>query len=335
MLNFSNLYLWYVITPCAFLVLFYISKIAFAILFVWFKKNANYELILKPIKTPLSLLTSFLALSLARILLKISPEISEFFYTFNTVIFVLSATLFIKILASYLFFKLKENLQEKGQSAILATIPLLHKISSILIVIIGLLYILKVLGFNINAIIAAFGVGGLAIALASQKTVENLFGGVVLAVDQPIRVGDFGKFGGFLGTVIDLGLRSTKVQTNNRTIVSVPNASLSADVIENFATRDKILINQNFVLKYANSADELSYFIANLEKMLKENPEIESETARARLVKFESNGLGIEIFCYALTSDFPTFLIIQENVMLKIIEMAQKETKGFAEMLKI
>src|SRR5207248_1522615 len=98
-------------------------------------------------------------------------------------------------------------------------------------------------GYNTSTILAGLGVGGLAIALAAQKTIENLFGGVAVISDRPVFVGDFCRFGDQLGTVEDIGLRSTRIRTLDRTLVTVPNGQFSSITLENFSRRDKMLFH--------------------------------------------------------------------------------------------
>ncbi len=98
-------------------------------------------------------------------------------------------------------------------------------------------------GYNTTTLLAGLGIGGVALALASQKTIENLFGSVAVISDRPVSVGDFCKFGSSMGTVEDIGLRSTRIRTLDRTLVTVPNGSFSTMTLENFDRRDKTLFH--------------------------------------------------------------------------------------------
>ena len=129
--------------------------------------------------------------------------------------------------------------------------------AKVLIVALGLLGLLQNLGFNVSGIVAGLGLGGVALAFAAQKTVENLFGGVSLSLDRPIRVGDFCRYGSGTGTVEDVGLRSTRIRTLERTVVSVPNGQLAAIEIENFADRDRFRLFATIGVRYETSPDQL------------------------------------------------------------------------------
>ena len=146
----------------------------------------------------------------------------------------------------------------------IALARLLNKTIKAIIIIIGATFIFYMANLNLTAVITGLGVGGIAIAFAAQKTLENLFGGVMIISDQPIRVGDFCRAGEFQGIVEDIGLRSTKLRTLNRTVVSVPNGQLAMMSLENFTVRDKILFRHKFQLRYESSADQLRFVIAGI-----------------------------------------------------------------------
>src|SRR5438128_2115729 len=123
-------------------------------------------------------------------------------------------------------------------------------------------------GFNVTGLIAGLGVGGLAVALAAQKTVENLFGSVSLVADQPVRVGDVCRFGDTVGTVEDIGLRSTRVRTVDRTLVTIPNAQFSTLALENLSQRDRIPVRATLVLPQGTSAERVRQVLAALQEMI-------------------------------------------------------------------
>jgi len=199
-----------------------------------------------------------------------------------------------------------------------------------LVWIVAVLAVLAVIGFNLTTVLAGLGIGGLAIAFAAQKTLENLFGGVSVLGDEVIRVGDFCRFGDKSGTVEDISLRSTRIRTPDRSELSIPNGSLATMNIENFARRDKILFNPTFGVRYETTPDQLRYLLAELRRMLYEHPMIESESARIRLAGFDNNALNLEIFSYILTRDYNEFTAIREDLLLRIMEIVEKAGSGLA-----
>src|SRR6185503_18288046 len=133
-----------------------------------------------------------------------------------------------------------DRLRIHGRAGAVSVIPLGRRTFKIFVAIMAGIAIVQNLGYDATGILAGLGVGGLALALAAQKTVENLFGGVMLITDQPVRVGDLCRFGTRTGVVEDIGLRSTRIRTPERTVVSVPNAEFASTQIENLTLRDRM-----------------------------------------------------------------------------------------------
>ena len=205
-------------------------------------------------------------------------------------------------------FKLKQRQFSVTSSSKVSLMQLVEKVCKVLAVIAGALVILHIAGINIAAAITGLGIGGIAIAFAAQKTLENLFGGVMIISDRPIRVGDFCRAGDTLGTVENIGLRSTRIRTLKRTVVSVPNGQLAVMNLENFAVRDKIWFHHHLSLRYETTADQLRYILAEIRKMLYEHPKVESMSARVRFVGFGNSSLNLEVFAYVLETEYEPFL---------------------------
>jgi len=199
-----------------------------------------------------------------------------------------------------------------------------------LVVIVAALAIMGALGFNLTTVLAGLGIGGIAIAFAAQKTLENLFGGISVLADEVIRVGDTCRFGDQVGEVEDISLRSTRIRTPERTELSIPNGALAAMNVENLTRRDKILFNPTLRIRCETSPDQLRYLLAQLRRMLYEHVKIEHERARIRFAGIDSNGLNLEIFSYVLTRDYAEFAAIREDVLLRIMEIVDQSGSGFA-----
>jgi len=225
---------------------------------------------------------------------------------------------------------LQEFLYHKKKISIVTMLPLGRRVFKTIVVTVATLSILQTLGFNITALIAGLGVGGIAIALAAQKTLENLFGGAMLILDQPIRVGDLCGFNSQKGTIEEIGLRSTKIRTLERTLISIPNSNLSQIQIENFTARDHILFNCTLGLRHETTIDQLRYVLIELRKLLYAHPCVDNDPARVRLVKIGEFSLDIEIFAYILTSSHYDFTAMREDLLLKIIDIIQTSGTNFA-----
>lgn len=210
-------------------------------------------------------------------------------------------------------------LQHRQLGAI-SMIPLGRRVLKITVALLAIVAALQNFGFNVTGLAAGLGIGGLAIALAAQKTVENLFGGVTLIADQPVRVGDFCRFGDTEGVIEDIGLRSTRIRTLDRTVVTVPNAQFSAMALENLSRRDRILVRQTLLLKNEAGAVRVRQILESLRTMLAAQPKVDTETARARLVRIGPQGTEIEVFAYVLTTSFSEFVEHREQILLGALE---------------
>ena len=198
---------------------------------------------------PLRLMAGLGLFSLGAVLLRLSEPARDFLHGAQRgVLIVALAWLFMR-LVDIVALLLHARLERSGRTAALTVLPLGEKTVKVLVLGLSLLILLQNLGLNITGLIAGLGVGGLAVALAAQKTVENLFGGVSLIVDQPVRVGDLCRYGDKLGTVEDIGLRSTRIRSLDRTLVTVPNGAFSSMQLETFAARDRILFNPTLGLR--------------------------------------------------------------------------------------
>jgi MscS family membrane protein len=186
------------------------------------------------------------------------------------------------------------------------------------------------LGVPLYGIIAGLGVGGLAIALAAQPTIENLIGSMNLFADTPIRVGDFCKYGDQSGTVEAIGLRSARIRGVDRTLTTIPNAALAKMPIVNFTRRDKMLINAVVGLRYETTPEQLRHALVKLRETLMSHPRLDPSPARARLVGFGASSLDIELFAYVMTKDWPEFLGIREEILLRVMEIIEESGTSVA-----
>jgi MscS family membrane protein len=184
----------------------------------------------------------------------------------------------------------------------------------------GLLIGLAQLGVSVGSLIAGLGIGGLVLALAAQKTVENLFGTVSIGVDQPMREGDFVKIGDTVGTVEQIGLRSTRVRTLDRTIVTIPNGDLSNQRVESFAARDRIRLACTIGLVYDTTPRQIRDVLAAFERILLAHPKIVSDAVIVRFVKLGEWSLDIDVMTWFLTSDWNEFQTIRQEILIAFME---------------
>lgn len=186
------------------------------------------------------------------------------------------------------------------------------------------------LGIPVYGVVAGFGVGGIAIALAAQTTIENLIGGLSLFADKPFVVGDFCRYGSDEGTIESIGIRSTLVRGLDRTVTAVPNAVLARMPIVNLTRRDRTLMQSVISVRYETSPDQLRYLLVRIREMLLAHRRIHPDSARVRFVGLGACSLDIEVFAYVTTTDRQEFLAIREDVFLQIMNLVEQSGSGFA-----
>lgn len=192
-------------------------------------------------------------------------------------------------------------------------------------------------GVPVAPMAAGVGVGGLAVALAAQPTLENFIASLTLYVDKPLKVGDFCRYGddlssGFLriGTVEEIGLRSTRLRGIDRTVTTIPNADFSKLQLTNLTLRDRMLLRTTISLRYETTPEQMRFLLAKLRAMLLAHPKITQDPARVRFAAFGDYSLNVDILAYADTPDWNQFLAIQEDVFLRIFNIVEEAGTGFA-----
>ena len=176
-------------------------------------------------------------------------------------------------------------------------------------------------GMPLYGIVAGLGVGGLAVALAAQPTVENLIGGLNLFADKAIQIGDFCKYGDQAGTVEAIGIRSARIRGLDRTLTTIPNAALAKMPIVNLTLRDQMLIQTVIGLRYETSPEQLRDVLVKLRGMLLGHPRVHPDPARARFIGFGASSLDVEVFAYVTTRDWAEFLAIREDILLRVMDI--------------
>lgn len=280
----------------------------------------------KPLWMVLSVWTHWMLIIRLRL-----PLLPRHYYVITAGIFFITAiSWLIWRLLQQILRRLRQRAIYSGRTGTGSLMLLGERMLKAAIFVIAVLAILSTLGFNMSTALAGLGIGGIAVAFAAQKTLENLFGGVSILGDEVIRVGDMIKVGDRQGTVEDISLRSTRIRTLDRTELSIPNGALATANIENLSRRDKMLFNTKLGLRCETSADQLRYVLAEIRRLLYEHPKVETDGARARFVSFDASALTLEINCFILTTRTPEFSAIQEDLLLWIMDIVEASGTGFA-----
>jgi MscS family membrane protein len=212
----------------------------------------------------------------------------------------------------------------------IALAGLIGRLSQIGAVIIGALVLLDMRGINLTAVLTGLGIGGLAVAFAAQKTLENLFGGIMIISDRPIRIGDQCKIGLVEGNVLDIGLRSTRIRTPERTIVTIPNGQLSIMNVENFTLRDKYRFYHVLTLRYDTTAAQMQAVLGGIRRLFEDDPGVETPTARVNFIAIRSFSDDIEISAYIFAENPVRFYEAQEALLLKILGVVESAGAEFS-----
>lgn len=184
-------------------------------------------------------------------------------------------------------------------------------------------------GYNMSTIIAGLGVGSLAVALAAQKTLENVIGAITLYTARPVSPGDLCRFGDIVGVVEEIGLRSTMIRTLNRTMLAVPNSVFSSVEVENFSHRDRIRYYQHIELQMS-TADQLRVILGRLRELFLAHADVIQETVSIRLEKIAAATAVIRIDCGISTTDYQYYLAVTEDLNLRMIELVHNAGAVFS-----
>jgi len=220
--------------------------------------------------------------------------------------------------------RITQRLTLSGRMAERSVVSLGRRVLEVFAFIVIGLIALSALGVNVTAALAGLGIGGLAIGLGAQKTFENLLGGISILTDKALQIGDSCRIGDQRGTVEDIGLRSTQLRTEDRTVVSIPNGTVASAVLENYRQRDKILFRQTVRLRYDLAPDHIRYALQELRAVLRQNNQIEDASARVRLLRFGDVGIEVEVYAYVLVREFVEYLAIQESLLLSIVDTLER-----------
>lgn len=214
-----------------------------------------------------------------------------------------------------------------------ATISLLRvgrRCVDVLVVFVAILATLRHFGIDPTPALAGLGVGGIAVALAAQKTLENVIAGASLIFDQAVRVGDSLKMGEIAGTVDHIGLRSTRLRTLDRTIISVPNSQIANASLETLSARDKFWFHPVLTLRYETTPDQLRTILDSIRRLLTTHDSVSHESVRVRFIRLGAFSLDVDVFAYVFATDWNQFLEIQEGLLFNLSDIVSRAGTGFA-----
>lgn len=310
----------------------WLSRLVIKVLRPFAKRYANtlqahrLEMLVEPLRLLLSV-------SVFRGLLEFistSALLRDYLVKLLILLFTLGVAALVMRIVDLISDQLLSRMNTRERAVSYSVLPLGVRFVKICIFCLAILSVLAAWGYNTNTILAGLGVGGLAVALAAQKTIENLFGGISVITDRPVLVGDLCQFGGQMGTVEDIGLRSTRIRTNDRTVVTVPNSSFSTMTLENYSRRDRLWFHPTLQLRRETTSGQVREMMDLLDKMLREHPMIDVGGVPIRFTKIGDQSLQLEIFAYVRTSDGDEFLKVQTELLLRFLDASAERGIGFA-----
>ena len=211
-------------------------------------------------------------------------------------------------------------------------VSLLGRVFKIVVGLVLVLVLLTRAGVNVSALVAGLGIGGVALALAAQKTLSDLFGGLSIVMRGAVRVGDFCEIAGITGTVEDIGTSSLSLRTLGRSMVSIPNSKVAEANLDNYSMRDQFWLRQVFTLRFDTPYTVLKTVLEKIEQLLLSHAEIDKTSARARLINLTPSGPQIEVFAYFRRpgADWAVFLVEQEKLLLQMIRIVEEAGSSLA-----
>ena len=218
------------------------------------------------------------------------------------------------------FKKIVEETESKSDDQLL---PIFIKTLKGIVMIGGLLYVLSLLGVDVTALLAGLSIGGLALALAAQDSVKNLIGSVMIYIDKPFKIGDFIKSGDILGTVEEIGFRSSRIRTVDTTLITVPNGSLVDMVVDNLGALKMRRLNTTIGLAYYTPPHLIEAFITGLKQIKDTHPMTNNESFIIHLSEMNASSIDVLFIVYFNTTDYMQFLQYKEDVILAILRLAE------------
>ena len=202
-------------------------------------------------------------------------------------------------------------------------VPTLRKALKTFVAVVVFVVVVQNLGYSVSGLLGALGVGGLAVALAAKDTLANLFGGVTILVDRPFKSGDWITLSGADGVVEEVGLRSTRIRTFAKTLVSIPNSVLANATVENHSLMPKRRIKLSVGVTYDASPDQMREAIRRIEAYLRDNSEINQEFLMVKFTDFGASSLDILVYCFTVTTDWVKHLQARQDVQLSIMDILE------------
>lgn len=279
--------------------------------------------IVRELRNPLSLGLMLGVWQLSLAFIQLSPETRDTMHDIGRAALVLPlvwlAIKLVDLISDFIARRSRLFARHEGSRALL---PLARRVSKVIIAAVAVVAVLGSLGYSVTGLIAGLGITGIAVALAAQKTLENVLGAFAIGIDQPLREGDFVKVDQYMGTVERIGLRSTHVRTLDRTLIAYPNGKLADSVIERFSARDRTRFAVKFRLSLATSSRQLAQIREGIEDLLvRHHDRAATEEPSVHLTGPGDAWFELEAMAWFATPDWPTFQKLRDQLLLDCLDI--------------
>lgn len=298
----------------------FIVNIIFKILVAIFNKAklAHINKILEKIRKPMRAFVILIGVSLAYLTVVTNPSaILVAGRIFSSIWIILIFWALVGIVDS-IFAILGKKAAAKNNSA-KHLVFLLGRIFKYTLIFIAILVMLDHMGVKIGALVASLGIGGAALAFASKDTIANFFGSVSIVADRPFAVGDWVKVGDVEGIVDNVGVRSTRIRTFQKTLVTIPNSVLANESIDNFSKMPTRKAVETIGLTYETTADQIEIIVKDFYEILEKNAGVERDTYMVNFTEFADSSLNIQLVYYTYKTDYASFIKVKEQINLAIM----------------
>jgi MscS family membrane protein len=296
------------------------------------EENARLRMVLEAAIWPIRLLLVVLALAAVSEFLAMSPFWDRIFETSIHVLSTLALIVFIYRLIELLVFELANFAQREDNLLDQTFVQMMRLIARIIIIVFGAIYLIRAIsGKPLSALLAGLGIGGLAVALAAQDTLKNFFGSIMIMLDKPFTVGQRVTFGGYDGTVEEIGFRSTRVRTLTGHVVTIPNEKIATGSVENIARRPSIRRLTNITITYDTALDKVQKAVEIIREILDNHEGMDPDfPPRVYFNEFNADSLNILMVYWYFPPDYWPYLEFTQRINLEIMRRFEEEGIEFA-----
>ncbi len=278
---------------------------------------------------PTATFVMVLGIFAALTVLKLSPQL-DLWVSGGAKIAALAVILWGLIRAGAALLSHLEEIAHERHMTVATFMPLIKKTLFVFAVIFGALVIAQSQGLPVQSFLAGLGIGGLAFALAAQDTIANMFGSLVVVLDQPFKVGDTVKIGANEGKVEDIGLRSTKIRTGARTQIVIPNKTVASEAITNFTRMPQRRVDQTLGLTYDTTPDQLEAVMQDIRGILRADEGVHKDTIVVAFSNYGASSLDLQLVWFATDPDWARHMAVRERINLKILRAVAAHGLSFA-----